>query len=129
MVLIATHSGSLSDDTVGRCSAGSSAISFSRSTRLAFSINPTRPCASIAARSSSARFSIFVFFHESASAAWLATSCVFDSMIVSMMRSRLARSVEPVSVASTMASASTGGLTSVAPHENSTSTLRPFDVK
>ena len=32
----------------------------------------------------------------------------------------MARSVDPVSVASTMASASTGGLTSVAPHENST---------
>jgi len=34
------------------------------------------------------------------------------------MRSRLARSVDPVSVASTIASASSGGLTSVAPHEN-----------
>ena len=50
-------------------------------------------------------------------------SCVFDSITVSMMRSRLARSDEPVSVASTMASARTGGLTSVAPHENSTFTF------
>ena len=47
-------------------------------------------------------------------------SCVFDSITVSRMRSRLARSVDPVSVASTIASASTGGFTSVAPHENST---------
>ena len=67
-------------------------------------------------------FSIFVRFHGSASAASLAISCVFDSITVSMMRSRLARSVDPVSVASTMASASTGGLTSVAPQENSTLT-------
>ena len=49
----------------------------------------------------------------------------FDSMTVSMMRRRLARRVEPVSVASTMASASSGGLTSVAPHENSTLTGTP----
>ena len=49
-------------------------------------------------------------------------SCVFDSMTVSRIRSRFARSVEPVSVASTMASARTGGLTSVAPQENSTLT-------
>ena len=53
-------------------------------------------------------------------------SCVFDSITVSRMRRRLARSVDPVSVASTMASASTGGFTSVAPHENSTRfTLTP----
>jgi hypothetical protein len=52
-------------------------------------------------------------------------SCVFDSMTVSRMRSRLARSVEPVSVASTIASASTGGFTSVAPHENSTFDVTP----
>ncbi len=55
----------------------------------------------------------------------LAISCVFDSITVSMMRSRLARSDEPVSVTSTMASASIGGLTSVAPHENSTFTWTP----
>ena len=67
-------------------------------------------------------FSILVRFHASANAASLAMSCVFDSMTVSRMRRRLARSVDPVSVASTMASASTGGFTSVAPHENSTLT-------
>ena len=56
-------------------------------------------------------------------------SCVFVSISVSMMRRRLARSVDPVSVASTMASASTGGFTSVAPHENSTSTFTPRSAK
>ena len=76
-VLIATQSGSLSDDTVGRCSAGSSAISLSRSPRLALSISPTRPCASIAALSSSARFSILVFFHavRHAPAGWRSAAC------------------------------------------------------
>ena len=88
-------------------------------------MRPTRPCASMAAFSSSAMFSILVRFHASSIAAWLATSCVLDSRTVSRMRSRLARSVDPVSVASTMASASTGGFTSVAPQENSTSTVTP----
>ena len=90
---------------------------------------PTRPCASIAALSSSAMLSSFVFFHSSSSAARLAMSWVFDSITVSMMRSRLARSDDPVSVTSTMASASVGGLTSVAPHENSTLTLTPSRAK
>ena len=83
----------------------------------------------MAAFSSSAMFSSLVRFHASASAVLLAMSCVFDSMIVSMMRRRLARSVDPVSVASTMASASTGGFTSVAPHENSTLTLTSCSAK
>ena len=56
-------------------------------------------------------------------------SCVFDSSTVSMMRSRLARSDDPVSVTSTIASASVGGLTSVAPHENSTLTVTPSRAK
>ena len=56
-------------------------------------------------------------------------SCVFDSSTVSMIRSRLARSDDPVSVTSTMASASIGGFTSVAPHENSTLTLTPCRAK
>jgi len=78
--------------------------------------------ASIAARNSSARFSILVRFQESASAASLAISWVFDSITVSRMRRRLARRLDPVSVTSTMPSASTGGFTSVAPQENSTLT-------
>ena len=83
----------------------------------------------MAAFSSSAMLSIFVRFHGSPSAPLLAMSCVFDSSSVSMIRRRLARSVEPVSVASTIASASTGGLTSVAPHENSTSTGTPRSLE
>ena len=55
----------------------------------------------------------------------LAISWVFDSSTVSMMLSLLARSEEPVSVTSTMASASTGGFTSVAPQLNSTLALTP----
>src|SRR6185369_13834859 len=120
IVLTATHSSSLNEEIVGRCSAGSCCSTLSRSRRRTFSIRPTRPCASIAARSSDDMFSSFVRFHPSASASPLAMSCVFDSRTVSRIRNRFARSVEPVSVASTMASASTGGLTSVAPHENST---------
>ncbi len=42
-----------------------------------------------------------------------------------MIRRRFARSDDPVSVTSTIASASSGGLTSVAPHENSTFTAMP----
>jgi hypothetical protein len=53
-------------------------------------------------------------------------SCVFDSSTVSTMRSLLARSDDPVSVTSTIASASTGGFTSVAPQLNSTLAVTPF---
>ena len=49
-----------------------------------------------------------------------AINCVFDSRTVSTMRSLFARSDEPVSVTSTMASANSGGFTSVAPQLNST---------
>jgi hypothetical protein len=123
IVFTATHSSSLSDEMVGRCRAGSSDSTAWRSGRFTLSIRPTRPCASIAALSSNAMFSIFVRLAASASADRLAMNWVLDSMTVSRMRNRFARSVEPVSVASTMASASTGGFTSVAPHENSTFTF------
>jgi len=56
-------------------------------------------------------------------------AALFDSMTVSTIRNRFARSVDPVSVTSTMASARTGGLTSVAPHENSTFTGTPCRAK
>ena len=52
-------------------------------------------------------------------------SWVLDSITVSMIFRLLARSEEPVSVTSTMASASTGGFTSVAPQLNSTLALTP----
>ncbi len=59
----------------------------------------------------------------------LAMSCVLDSSTVSMIFSLLARSDEPVSVTSTMASASTGGFTSVAPQLNSTLAVTPFAAR
>ena len=54
---------------------------------------------------------------------------VRDSSTVSTMRSRLARSDEPVSVTSTMASASCGTFTSVAPQENSTRAFTPWRAR
>src|SRR5206468_6458887 len=54
---------------------------------------------------------------------------VADSSTVSTMRRRLARRDEPVSVTSTMASASCGTFTSVAPQENSTWAFTPCLAK
>src|SRR5262249_30298481 len=68
IVFTATHSSSLSEEIVGRWRAGRIARIAFRSGRRTLSIIPTRPCASIAALSSSAMFSSFVRFHESASA-------------------------------------------------------------
>ena len=59
----------------------------------------------------------------------MAISCVFDSITVSTMRSLLARSDDPVSVTSTMASASSGGFTSVAPQLNSTFAVTPLRLQ
>src|SRR3954462_9009614 len=53
-------------------------------------------------------------------------TCGDDSMIVSRMRSLFARSEEPVSVTSTIASTKSGTFTSVAPQENSTSAVTPW---
>ncbi len=58
-----------------------------------------------------------------------AIRCVSLSMMVSMILRWLALSELPVSVTSTMASASVGGLTSVAPQLNSTLTLTPLAAK
>ena len=56
---------------------------------------------------------------------------VVDSQMVSTMRKRLARSEEPVSVTSTMASTRPGirAFTSVVPQENSTSAWTPRPAK
>src|SRR5260370_17922878 len=122
MVLTATQSGSLKGEMVGRFNAGSTAKTPSRSRFITFNINPTRPWAASAPQSIRAMFSIFLRLSVSCQAALLAINFVFDSNTVSMMRSLLARRELPVSVTSTMASARTGGFTSVAPHENSTRT-------
>ena len=65
-------------------------------------------------------------FHSSSQACLLAINWVLDSSTVSMILRLLARSDEPVSVTSTMASASTGGFTSVAPQLNSTLAETPW---
>ena len=52
-------------------------------------------------------------------------NCGTLSMSVSTMRSLFARSEEPVSVTSTIASTRSGTFTSVAPQENSTSAVTP----
>ena len=82
----------------------------------------------IAPSSSMRTSSILRRFQASASASRLAISCVLDSSIVSTMRSLLARSDEPVSVTSTIASASSGSLASVAPQLNSTLALTPLSA-
>src|SRR5271156_2975173 len=122
MVLTATHSPSARGATVGFLRAGSSPRTPARSGLRTLSINPTRPCAAIAPDSITARFSILRRRAGSDHAALLAISCVFDSSTVSTIRRWLARNELPVSVTSTMASASKGGFTSVAPQENSTRT-------
>src|SRR5712671_3370546 len=121
-VLTATHSPSAKGATVGFFKAGSKPRTAARSGLRTLSIKPTRPCAAIAPHSITARFSILRRRSESAQAAWFAISCVFDSSTVSIIRRWFARSELPVSVTSTMASASNGGFTSTAPHENSTLT-------
>ena len=94
-----------------------------------FSISPTLPSALMAPSSSIRMSSSLRRFHASFQEFTLAMSCVFDSITVSMIRSLLARSEEPVSVTSTMASASSGGFTSVAPQLNSTLAVTPWDVE
>ena len=74
-------------------------------------------------------FSIFLFFHLFLKAVLLAITTVSDSRIVSMMRRLFATREAPVSVTSTIASASRGGLASVAPQEYSTVARIFFDFK
>jgi hypothetical protein len=69
--------------------------------------------------------SSFLRFQASAQASRLAISRGVLSNTVSRTRSWLARRLEPVSETSTMASASSGGFTSVAPKENSISAVTP----
>ena len=64
-------------------------------------------------------------FSGSAWAAGLAMSSVYDTRMVSRMRSPAARSARPVSVISTTASAMSGTLASVAPYESCTSASTP----
>ena len=77
------------------------------------------PCSSIEMSSILRRLS------GSSQASTLAMSCVVLSSTVSTMRSLLARRELPVSVTSTIASASSGSLASVAPQLNSTLAVTP----
>ena len=129
MVLIATQSGSLRCEMVGLRSAGSRAVMPARFAFLAFIIRPTRPSAARQEASIREMLASFACFHGSASAAWLAIRRGVLASTSSTMRRLLARSEPPVSVISTIASASRGGFTSVAPHENSTWAVTPWRAR
>ena len=83
----------------------------------------------MAPRNMRVMFSIFLRFQGSCQDAWLAIRRGVLVRMVSTMRRLLARSELPVSVTSTIASASCGGLTSVAPHENSTCACTPWPLR
>ncbi|OQB91119.1 MAG: hypothetical protein BWX84_01556 [Verrucomicrobia bacterium ADurb.Bin118] len=90
-----------------------------------FILSPTIVSASSAPFNSIASVSILRRFHGSFQASWLAIKRGVELSNSSTIRSLLARSDEPVSVTSTMASTSSCAFTSVAPQENSTSALTP----
>src|SRR4029077_9324561 len=125
MVLTASHSSSLRCEMVGRLRAGSTASTAVKLSLWTLSMSPTLPSALMAPSSSMRISSSLRRFLRSSHDVLLAINWVFDSMTVSMILRLLARRLEPVSVTSTMASASTGGLTSVAPQLNSTLALTP----
>ena len=100
---------------VGVPSAGNTSSTLLRCERGTFIIRPTRPAAAIAPFSSSSRRSILRRFHSSACASLFAMKRGVLSSTVSTTRNRFARIDEPVSETSTIASASSGGFTSVAP--------------
>ena len=116
---------SLSLFTVGACRAGMTFTIFASVFSGALHFKSTRrwassaPMSSILSCSSFARFALF--FHD----ALFAMKRVVEVRIVSTMRRLFARSDDPVSVRSTIASTSSGAFTSVAPQLNSTSALTP----
>ena len=79
--------------------------------------------------SSNASVSIFCRFHGFFHAARFTIRRGVETSKVSTMRSLLARSEEPVSVSSTMASTNSCAFISVAPQENSTSAFTPCFFK
>ena len=94
-----------------------------------FNFRPTFVSACKAAFNIMAIFSIFAFLASSAQEFLFAIKTVFVSIKTSTIRRLFARSELPVSVKSTMASTNSGTLTSVAPHENSTSADTPCSVR
>jgi hypothetical protein len=89
----------------------------------------TRVAAAMAPFSSISMRSILARFQASFAAARLAMKRGVLSSTTCITRSWLARSEEPVSETSTMASARIGGLTSVAPQENSTLAFTPCSAR
>ncbi len=129
MVSTAAQAPPLSGDTVGSFSAGRILRRLSSFLQGTFIFNPTFSSAAMAPSKSITISFIFSFlpgfFHDPR----LAMNLVFDSMTVSSILSLLARNELPVSVTSTIASASSGGLASVAPQLNSTSAFTPCFFK
>ena len=93
------------------------------------SFKPTFPSACKAASSIKEILSIFARFSGFAQASLFAISTVFVSIKTSTILSLFARNELPVSVKSTIASTSSGTLTSVAPQENSTSASTPWEPR
>ena len=122
---MATHSGSLSSETVGFLPGGK-ILMISPSLFLgALSISPTLPFAAMAPCSINTRRSTLLRFHLSSLAVLFIMKRVVDSINVSTILKLFALREDPVSVTSTMASTSLGALTSVAPQENSTLAVTP----
>ena len=115
MTSIAIHPASARSATVGVCIAGRIFITFGSTARGRFILSPTLSSAASAACSSRLIVSIFSRFQAFFHAAGFAISLVRDTRTSSTIRRLFARSELPVSVSSTMASASTGGLASVDP--------------
>ena len=125
IVSTAIHSGLLSGEIVGLRKAGRAAATCASFAFGRLNLRPTMCWAARAPCSISTICSIFARLAGLAQAALLAMRTVVVSMSWATMRSLLALIEEPVSVMSTIASASSGTFTSVAPQENSTSHSMP----
>ena len=122
---LSVHKGEI----VGLSKAGTSFVTFFRFFFSTLSIRPTFPSALRTASSKRAILSILALFHSLFAASLFAIKRVVDVHSSSIIFKLFARNEEPVSVISTIASASLGGFTSVAPQLNSTLALIPFSAK
>ena len=119
-VSTASHLLSLKGEMVGEFKAGRRERTLFNPSFLTFIFSPTFPSAAKAPKRRTFKFSILDLFQEFFQEEGLAMSFVFDSITRSIIRKLFACRDSPVSVSSTIASASSGGFTSVAPQENST---------
>ena len=118
-----------SGDTVGAFIDGTTASTASSCSGSTLSLISTRPSAASAPCRSVTRSSIAARLAGSAAASRFATSTGSDVSSVSMIFIPCARSVEPVSVTSTIASTISGTLASVAPKDQLTFTSIPRSAK